>query len=113
MKFTHDPNHVVHCRRTKYDIYIGRENSLIDPHDNYIVRPGFFGNPFILGKDGNRPQIIQKYYDWVIHQPEIMKELPKLKGKVLGCWCSPQLCHGDVLRYLLYEMCVDNIIGNI
>ena len=23
--------------------------------------------------------------------------LPELRGKILGCWCAPKVCHGDVL----------------
>jgi len=26
-----------------------------------------------------------------------MAALPELRGKVLGCWCAPKACHGDVL----------------
>ena len=29
-----------------------------------------------------------------------MAQLPELKGKVLGCWCAPEGCHGDVLAEL-------------
>lgn len=29
------------------------------------------------------------------------KELEKLRGKTLGCWCSPLACHADVLVELL------------
>jgi len=32
-----------------------------------------------------------------------MKDLQELEGKVLGCWCSPHECHGDVLVELLEE----------
>ncbi|MGD9564460.1 MAG: DUF4326 domain-containing protein [Pyrinomonadaceae bacterium] len=27
--------------------------------------------------------------------------MEELRGKVLGCWCSPKVCHGDVLARLL------------
>jgi hypothetical protein len=30
-------------------------------------------------------------------QPDLMARLPELKGKVLGCWCAPEACHGDIL----------------
>lgn len=74
---------VVHCKRAKYDVYIGR--------------PSKWGNPFEIGKDGDRETVIRKYRQWVVMQPHLMAELPELRGKVLGCWCAPKPCHGDVL----------------
>lgn len=74
---------VVHCKREKYDVYIGR--------------PSVWGNPFSIGKDGTREEVIQKYREWVVQQPEIVEAAKKLRGKVLGCWCAPNPCHGEVL----------------
>lgn len=78
---------VVHCKKSRYDIYIGR--------------PSKWGNPFEIGKDGNRKQVIEKYRGWILDQPELMNSLHELEGKILGCWCHPQACHGDVLVELL------------
>ncbi len=44
--------------------------------------------------------MIAKYEQWLLQQPELMAALPELRGKVLGCWCSPNACHGDVLARL-------------
>jgi hypothetical protein len=77
---------VVHCKREKYDVYIGR--------------PSKWGNPFEIGKDGNREDVIDKYREWILTQEDLLADLPELKGKVLGCWCSPKACHGDVLTEL-------------
>jgi len=77
---------VVHCKRQPYDVYIGR--------------PSLFGNPFEIGKDGTREQVIEQYRAWVVQQPDIMLHIPDLKGKTLGCWCRPRACHGDVLAEL-------------
>ena len=35
---------------------------------------------------------------------ELMNQLPELKNKVLGCWCYPEKCHGDILFKLLKEL---------
>jgi hypothetical protein len=77
---------VVHCKKSKHDVYIGR--------------PSKWGNPFEIGKDGDREEVIQKYREWVVTQPNLMAALPELRGKVLGCWCSPKACHGGVLAYI-------------
>lgn len=78
---------VVNLRKESYEIYIGRG--------------GKWGNPFIIGKDGNRDDVIRKYYEWVINQPALLAALPELEGKVLGCYCKPAACHGDVLVWLV------------
>lgn len=78
---------VVNLRNEKYDVYIGRG--------------GKWGNPFIIGKDGNRDDVIRKYLEWVVNQPALLAALPELKGKVLGCYCKPLGCHGDVLVALV------------
>jgi hypothetical protein len=77
---------VVHCKKQTYDVYIGR--------------PSKWGNPFVVGEDGTREQVIQKYRVWLLEQPDLLASLPELKGKVLGCWCAPRACHGDVLAEL-------------
>ena len=77
---------VVHHRKDKYDIL--------------ICRPSIWGNPFVIGKDGTRKEVIEKYKKWILQQPELMLKTPELRGKILGCWCSPQKCHGDILAEL-------------
>ena len=75
---------VVHCKKDHYDVYIGR--------------PGKWGNPFIIGVDGTRDEVIQKFKEWFYSQPELVQQAKlELRGKILGCWCSPAACHGDVL----------------
>ncbi len=87
---------VVHVMRAPYDIYIGRANG----------RRGLAGskwaNPYMIGPNGTRSQVISDYRMWLIHQrKDLMAALPGLKGKVLACWCRPLLpCHGDVLAEL-------------
>jgi hypothetical protein len=77
---------VVHCRRDFYDVYIGR--------------PSRWGNPFVIGRDGDRAQVIAKYREWILKNPLLLQQLPRLRGKRLGCWCKPLPCHGDVLAEL-------------
>jgi len=81
---------VVHCKKEPYDVYIGR--------------PGPWGNPFVIGKDGTREEVIQKYENWIRSQPHLLAKLKELKGKTLGCWCRPYKCHGDILVKLIQEL---------
>ena len=78
---------VVHCKKEHYDVYIGR--------------PSRWGNPFTIGVDGTREEVIKKYQKWVLTQPKLMNDLGGLRGKTLGCWCRPAKCHGDVLIKLI------------
>ena len=76
---------VVHCKKSPFDIYIGR--------------PSKWGNPFKIGVDGTREEVVQKFREYILSNP-IQDDLHELRGKVLGCWCTPLSCHGDVLAEL-------------
>ncbi len=78
------PPTVVNKRHGICDMMIDRSHNL-------------WGNPFVLGKDGNRRQVIDLYREWVLGQPKVLEKLPTLSGLRLGCHCKPLACHGDVL----------------
>jgi hypothetical protein len=63
----------------------------------YIGRPSKWGNPFVIGRDGSRTEVVAKYRDHLLSSPALLAALPELRGKDLMCWCSPCACHGDVL----------------
>ena len=89
---------VVHCRKWPYDVYIGRPSLAI--RRDIPGSDGRWGNPFVVGKDGTREQVIAKHREWLVSNKKLMNQLPELKGKVLGCWCAPLPCHGDTLAEL-------------
>jgi Domain of unknown function (DUF4326) len=74
---------VVHCKQASFDVYIGR--------------PSAWGNPFAIGSNGDRNAVVEKYETYLLGRPDLMSRLIELRGKVLGCWCAPAVCHGDVL----------------
>lgn len=84
---------VVNCLKDEYDIYIGRYNKKIGYQS-------IWHNPFKIGVDGTREIVIDKYIKYLATQPELLNLLPDLKGKRLGCYCVPLLCHGSILAYL-------------
>lgn len=77
---------VVHCKREKYDIYIGRGSD--------------WGNPYKIGVDGTRHEVIEKYKLYLQSRPDLLARIGELKGKILGCWCHPKACHGHYLAKL-------------
>jgi len=72
-----------------------------DAFDIRIDRKTGWGNPFVMGRDGDRDAVCEKYRAWLwdeIRAGRItLKELAALKGRRLGCHCAPQRCHGDTL----------------
>ena len=71
----------------------------IPPGAVYIGRPSKWGNPFIIGRDGTREEVIRKYIDWMFTKFD-PHEIRELRGKDLVCHCAPKACHGDVLLEL-------------
>ena len=63
----------------------------------YCGRPSKWGNRFIIGKDGTREEVIEKYMDWFCTQQHLIDSLHELEGKDLICWCAPKGCHCDFL----------------
>jgi len=92
---------VVHVRKSLFQqghfdcVYIGR--------DYLEFRDEGWGNPFHLGVGGDRKTVLKKYREWVLKQPHLIARLPELRDKILGCWCKPLSCHGDVL----VELCLN------
>lgn len=65
----------------------------------YIGRPSPYGNPFEIGRHGDRETVVAKYRDWLSERPALVAQaLRELPGKALVCWCAPAACHGHVLR---------------
>lgn len=72
----------------------------------YIGRGSPYGNPFVIGKDGTREEVIAKYEVYLEDKinkkdKEITEALNKLnKDSDLLCYCSPQPCHGIIIERL-------------
>ena len=89
-KVIQNKTRVVHCKKESYDVLIDRRTK--------------YGNPFILGRNGTREEVIAKHREKVLNDPVFIKIIKKeLTGKILGCWCKPKACHGDTYK----EICDD------
>lgn len=86
------PTRVVNIKKDQYDVYIGRSGHGLD---------GYFGNPFKLGSNDKRGDTLDKYrtyfYDRLANDEEFYNRIIELKGSVLGCFCKPNACHGDII----------------
>lgn len=82
---------VVNLKTNKYTVYIGR--------------PSIFGNPYTISKDGNREEVINLYRHYLRTNLKVLKAIYNLpKDAILGCFCKPKACHGDVIVNF-YNMC--------
>ncbi|MDN5540093.1 DUF4326 domain-containing protein, partial [Comamonas sp.] len=84
----------------KLTLVVNRDKG--DDYDVYIGRGSSWGNPYRIGHDGDREEVIRKYdYDF---QRKFLRAFDnfeenskKVKGKILACHCKPYACHGDVI----------------
>lgn len=82
---------VVHCKRAPYDVYIGRPSEWGNPFSHLAQSAARF-------RVSSREEAIAAYKEWLLAQPELVARVRReLKNKVLGCWCKPLPCHGDIL----------------
>jgi hypothetical protein len=95
------PTRIINLKITKVS---NKDNG--DSYDVYIGRGTLWGNPYQMGKEGTRDEVIAKFaYDFekrFLKLPEKFDEnIEKLRGKTLGCHCKPAACHGDVIANYL------------
>lgn len=83
---------VVNLRKSSYTKYIGRGSK--------------FGNPYAIGRAGNREDVIAKHKVDFYNNPELQEAVwNELKGETLGCFCFPLACHGDTyVEYIRNRM---------
>jgi len=68
----------------------------------YIGRGSRWGNPFVIGRDGDRDEVCEKYEAMLVSQIDSgsvsVQDLAALHGKDLVCFCAPKRCHGHTLE---------------
>ena len=100
---------IVHCQKDRYDVYIGRSMP------RYRLTQSIFHNPFRIGPDGDRNEVLAKYRvhatKLIDTNPLFKKGVMNLRGRTMGCWCcktpvttirppDEQICHGEILAEL-------------
>ena len=86
----------------------------------YVGRPSALGNPFLVGRDGTREDVIARYRRWLRaqwrHGEAVRQELERLAAKyrrdgrlTLLCWCAPLPCHADVIREAVVGICAREV----
>jgi Domain of unknown function (DUF4326) len=80
--------------------------------DIRIDRRTEFGNEFIIGRDGTRPEVIAKFEraerarlaDPGPAGEARRRKIRAMHGRRLFCWCAPLGCHGHVYARLAAEL---------
>jgi len=91
-----------------YDFYLGRENK------TYRVKHSIFANPYVIGKDGDRAEVIEKYktyfLDRVEKDPKFRNAALKLNNSTCACWCN--FPHEDCHLRIISEWIEDYLTTN-
>ena len=89
---------------------VNKKTHKTTPGDYYIGRPSPLGNPYPVNKWRDRELAITSYNNWfldmikdgrpiVLVALEAIQETLRVHGYVnLVCWCSPDSCHGDIIK---------------
>lgn len=87
--------------------------------DNYVYigrkfahfQQSKWANPFVIGLDGTREEVIEKYKQYLLGRQDLIDALPELREKILVCWCGGRAvgipCHADVLIELMKELGIE------
>lgn len=91
---------------------LNKRTDKIPPDAIYVGRPSKWGNPFSIGRDGTREEVIAKYKRYInsellyqdtyamSNNPKDILDISELMGKDLVCWCTPLPCHAEILLEL-------------
>lgn len=89
---------VVNIFKDSFDVYVGRTG---------LGFTSEFGNPYRIGRDGSRAEVITKFKKYFLNKITLDKEfrqrVQELKSKKLGCFCTPRACHADVIADYLNQ----------
>lgn len=97
---------VVNLSKEQYDVFIGRGSK--------------WGNPFTHIKDkttladvivDTREEAIERYREYLAGNQELLDCLDELEGKILGCYCKPKSCHGDILLEFLSKRKIEKFLN--
>ncbi len=98
---------IINLATTKTDkyIYIGRYNKSINANKSLLA------NPYKINSLNSRESVLQKYKEWLFKNIEMktqvydylcyLQKLSKTQDIVLGCWCKPLDCHGDIIKEII------------
>lgn len=85
-------------------LILNKKIDIIPVQALYIGRGSALGNPFAIGIDGVRDEVIADFEVYLNKEIDsgnpviIMKLRQLLEASVLACYCKPAACHGDIIE---------------
>ena len=105
-------NNLMEWMNDENNVYIGRKGIVFINDKRFPEYSSNFSNPYKIGKDGTREEVIIKYKEYIMkrlmNEKSLVNELISLQDKNLGCWCCPEMCHGDILLELIEHFLLNN-----
>jgi hypothetical protein len=90
-----------------HSLYIGRFCS----KGGWDLQSSKWQNKFVISQQNSRENCISNYEQELVNG-KLYNSLYELLGHVLGCWCKPEACHGDILvKYcnkVIYNVLIEN-----
>jgi hypothetical protein len=88
-------------------VYIGRRGVVFIGGARFPAADSPFCNPYKITKTDTRDSVIDRFKAQAARRMEVdaayRAAVLGLRGKVLGCWCRPERCHGDAIVELIDE----------
>jgi hypothetical protein len=98
------------CEKGKVRVVRRERGKRLPPNAMAVDRSTKYGNPFKIGPDGDRDEVITKHREWlngagpdVVEKWDrrvVLERLAALRGQDLACYCAPEPCHADYLLEL-------------
>lgn len=83
-------------------IYVGRAQTM----GGWRLSAHPLANPFSLKEYGTPESAVAAYIRHLLDRPTLLAVAAQLRGRTLGCWCAPQLCHAHAIAW--YADCLDS-----
>ena len=93
----HNVENIEEWLKSSKNVYVGRPKVEEKALENEEC---IWGNPYRLKEYKSRKKVVDLYRAYITSNEKLMAMIGGLHGKVLGCWCSPDQCHAEVLHEL-------------
>ena len=94
-------------RKTTVDNIRNYDCNNLPSHCVLVDRTTIFGNPYPIGRYGNRDDVIVRYRRYFYNRIKdtlFREDVESLSGKTLLCWCHPLPCHADIIADYLNDI---------
>ena len=82
-------------------VYVGRANSRGRDRGGWDLAQHALHNPpkNSLAQLGAPEASVAAYVRHLLDRPDLLDQARALRGKTLGCWCAPTLCHAHAIAW--------------